>query len=213
MTPYIFLTSSIDEVANKVYKITSTILQTLKPKLLFITTAAEAEKDKSYVEIDHKALIAAGFQVYDFTLTNKSPQEIEKAIKENAIIHLNGGNSFYLMQQIKISGFDKLIKHYLKKGKIYSGSSAGSIVAGPTLELARYYDDPKKAPKLEKFKGLELVDFVVYPHWGNSYFKKDFMKKENLELFYNFKGKIILLRDNQFIETDGKIVKLHQINY
>ena len=209
MTPHIFLTSSIDEVAKKVYKITSAILQTPKPKLLFITTASEVEKDKSYVEIDRKALMDAGFQVYDFTLTNKSPQEIEKIIKEHAIIHLNGGNSFYLMQQIRLSGFDKLIKHYLKKGKIYSGSSAGSIVAGPTLKLEKYYDDPKKAPKLENFKGLGLVDFVVYPHWGNSYFKKDFMRKENLELFYNFKGKIILLRDDQFIETDGRVIKLY----
>ncbi len=208
MKPRLFLSSSIDEVAKKVYARINSFLRISQPKLLFITTAAEAENDKSYVKLDRKALVKAGFQVSDLTLTDKTKHEIEKAIEKHDVIHLNGGNSFYLMQQIKLSGFDRLIKQYLKKGKIYSGSSAGSIVAGPTLELAKYYDDPKKAPRLKSFKGMGLVDFVIYPHWGNSYFRKDFMKKENLELFYNFKGKIILLSDNQFVETDGETIRL-----
>ncbi|NOY14724.1 MAG: type 1 glutamine amidotransferase-like domain-containing protein [bacterium] len=208
MKPKLLLSSSIDEVAERVYQRVKRATNCAKPRLLFITTAAEVEENVSYVELDRKALLNAGFQVMPFTLTHKTTQEIEQAIKANDTIHLNGGNSFYLMQQIKLSGFDKLIKSWLKKGKIYSGSSAGAVVAGPTLDLEKYYDDPLTAPKLRSLKGMGLIDLIVYPHWGNPYFKKDFMKKKNLELFYSCRKKIILLPDNSLIETDGKIIQI-----
>ena len=113
---------------------------------------------------------------------------------------VEGGNTFYLLQQIQQSDSADVIHNYVKEGKVYIGSSAGSVIAGPDIYPLRFLDEPKEAPDLKGYTGLKLVDFVVVPHWGSEHFREKYMG-EQIKNLYDDKNKIILLNDNQYIEV------------
>ena len=75
-----------------------------------------------------------------------------------------GGNTFYLNHKIHKTGFDELIKAALANGLVYGGTSAGAVVAEPTLHGVEFIDNPKDAPQVI-WEGLGLVDFGIVPHW------------------------------------------------
>ncbi|MEV9642756.1 Type 1 glutamine amidotransferase-like domain-containing protein [Aliarcobacter butzleri] len=85
---------------------------------------------------------------------------------------MTGGNTFFLLQELKKTGADKIIIDEINKGKLYIGESAGAIVTSANVEYAKRMDDVKKAPNLAEFSGLNLVDFYVIPHYTNFPFEK-----------------------------------------
>jgi len=90
--------------------------------------------------------------------------------------------------------------NYIKNGKVYIGCSAGSIIAGPDIYITRFIDEISNASKLKSYKGLGLVDFVVFPHWGSKDFREIYLN-ERLRNSYNQKNKIILLTDYQYVRV------------
>lgn len=44
-----------------------------------------------------------------------------------------GGNMFYLLQELKRTGTDKLLADEINKGKLYIGESAGAILTAPDI--------------------------------------------------------------------------------
>lgn len=196
----LFLTSSIQKVALEVAK----KIDKKGAKLVFISTAAEVEEgDLKWKEDDKQSLVDSGFDVTEYTITGQNKEEIKNFIKDFEIIYFSGGNTFYLLEKIQQSNCRDVIIDFIKSGKIYIGSSAGSVIAGPNIEPIRDLDNYKKAPNLVDFTGLGLVDFVVFPHWGHELFKEKYLE-HRIHHTYNEENKIILLTNNQFIEVkDG----------
>ena len=116
------------------------------------------------------------------------------------IIFFSGGNQFHLLSQIQQTGCADIIRDLVKKGKIYIGSSAGSIVAGPDIYPTRLIDDANMKGNVKLYEGLGLVDFIVLPHWGSEDFREIYLN-QRLENAYNDSedNKLILLKDNQYI--------------
>lgn len=85
------------------------------------------------------------------------------------VIYMNGGNTFYLLDQIRKSGFDKVIEELLDKGKIYVGVSAGSYVACSTIEMATWRHQDRDRFGLKDLNGLNLVPFLVSVHFEEKY--------------------------------------------
>ena len=169
--------------------------------LVFIDTAAEVEKgDLQWLKEDRKALVKAGFNVSDFTISGKSEKDIRSRLDNIDIIYFSGGNQFYLLEKIQESSCSQLIYNYIKNGKVYIGCSAGSIIAGPDIYITRFIDEISNASKLKSYKGLGLVDFVVFPHWGSKDFREIYLN-ERLRNSYNQKNKIILLTDYQYVRV------------
>ena len=195
----IFLTSSVNFCAEDIAKKFG-----LKGRLVFITTASEPKpkKDLEWQDDDKNALVKSGFDVFDYTITDKKEEEIRKDLKDVDIIYVSGGNTFYLLEKIKESHFDKIVKDFIAKGKIYIGTSAGSIVAGPDIFPAYYLDSAKEAKNLKDYKGMGLVDFTVLPHWGSEHFRERYLE-QRLEHVYKEGYKLILLNDNQYVAVDG----------
>lgn len=52
------------------------------------------------------------------------------------VIWISGGNSFYLIDIIRRTGFDKKLDSVLEKGVLYAGASAGSQVATISVDVA-----------------------------------------------------------------------------
>ncbi len=145
--------------------------------------------------------------MFDYTITNKTLNQLQKDLSGVDIIHVNGGNSFYLLLQIRKSGFRKFVHEHVDKGKVYIGSSAGSIVAAPDIEITKRIETGKYIKILKTHKALGLVDFIILPHWGSDYFK-DMYLKSRLEITYKPENKIILLNDYQYVKVEDDMYKI-----
>ena len=178
-----------------------------KMKLAFINTAAEGENgSKEWMDSDKKGLVDSGFDLFDYTITGKSTSDINRDLGGCEIIHINGGNTFYLLDQMKKTGFDKWVKEKIDNGVIYMGSSAGIIVSGANVEYAKSLDDSKKAPNLKDFSGLNLIDLNFLVHWG-SHFNPEERKKIVID-FYKEDLKLVVLNNYQYIKVVDDIYKI-----
>ncbi len=133
-------------------------------KVCFVTTAAVPEKNKWYLRKDRKRLLDLGFKVTSMDLREENKKSLNDKLKNFDVIYIEGGNTFYLLKYIKKSGFDKVIKHFLKKKGIYVGVSAGSIVAGLNIDSAKWKQADKNIVRLKDLTGLKLVPFGLTVH-------------------------------------------------
>ena len=165
----LFLASSFKDVAN----IFADFEKDLKGKTVtFIPTASKVEKVVFYVNSGKKALQKLGLIIDELDISTASNDEINSKLRNNDFIYITGGNTFFLLQELKKTGADKIIIDEINKGKLYIGESAGAIVTSANIEYAKRMDDVKKAPNLTEFNGLNLVDFYVIPHYTNFPFEK-----------------------------------------
>ena len=63
-------------------------------------------------------------------------------LQVNDFIYVTGGNTFFLLQELKKAGADKLIKEQISAGKIYIGESAGAMILSPNIEYV--IPDPRE---------------------------------------------------------------------
>lgn len=205
----LFLASSIETTGPKIGEETG---DPKKLKLAFIDTAAEPEVgDKTWLRNDRNGLLNAGFKIFDYTITGKSPSNIQADLENFDVIHVNGGNTFYLLLQARKSGFDIWIRDQVLTGKkIYLGSSAGSIAASPNAMDSKFFENYTFDKDLKTFEGFDLVNFIIFPHWGSKYFRKQYLGRR-LEIAYKPENKIILLNDWQYIKVVGDVYKIVDI--
>lgn len=172
-----------------------------KVKIAFISTAADPYADKWFVEKDRLSLVENGFSVTDIDIKNKKEEELYGVLSDFDTVFVSGGNVFYLLEKTIESGFDKVILKLLNKGIVYVGSSAGSTLLGPSLEPVKTLDDPKLGPNLRNFNGLNIVDFVILPHYGEPKYVDRY--KSIINEYSDSKYKVIPLSNNQAIKVVG----------
>jgi dipeptidase E len=164
-------------------------------KVGFVPTASELDNDRWYMEKDRKKLIELGYNVIDIEVTYETTEKIKEKINNSDALFIAGGNSFYLLQQLKSKNIVEVINDFVNSNKLYMGASAGAVIACPTIEVVKELDEPKEAPFLESYTALNLVDFYILPHYNNEKFnlKADLIEKK----YSNFD--FIKLTDNQAI--------------
>ena len=138
----------------------------------FIPTASVVEKVNFFVKSGKKALEKTGLIVDELEVSTATADEIANKLMQNDYIYITGGNTFFLLQELRKSGADKIIAEQIGLGKMYIGESAGSIVAAPNIAFAKAMDSIKKAPDLLSMDGLGIIDFYPVPHYNNTPFKK-----------------------------------------
>jgi peptidase E len=119
-----------------------------------------------------------------------------KLFEGKDIIWFSGGTASYLMYWIIRTGFDSILPKILERS-LYVGSSAGSMVTGPNLDVCEWYiGETERGAKY--IPSLKLIDFDIYPHYDESNYEK---------IKENYKGKKIYLLKNgeEIIVADGKI--------
>ena len=170
-------------------------------KAIFIPTAGDPYDNRVFVEADKLALEKYGLNVVEMDVKNKDEEEIRKAIDGADVVLVAGGDTFYLMEKLKESGADKIIKDFIEKNGVYIGSSAGSIICCPTIEGAEEFDDPSLAPRLDNFDGMGVFKDVIIPHTHKEkYFERVKRATQKLES----KGyKVHPLTDDDVLFFDG----------
>ncbi|NWL87196.1 MULTISPECIES: peptidase E [unclassified Paenibacillus] len=165
----LFLVSSFKDVAD----IFADFEKDLNGKTVtFIPTASKVEKVVFYVSAGRKALEKMGLIVDELDISLATTAEITAKIKNNDFIYVTGGNTFFLLQELKRTGADQVIIDEVNAGKLYIGESAGAIVTSANIEYVKGMDSVKKASGLENFDALGLVEFCTVPHYTNPPFKK-----------------------------------------
>ena len=200
MKSELFLTSSVHAVAHDIAK---KVDLAKANKLVFIDTATEPKgerEDLEWLKNDRKALVNAGFDVSDYTITGKTRDKLEEDLKDFDFIYLSGGNTAYLLEQSQKSGFISLVKELVsERGKIYIGTSAGSIICGQ--RLPDYFAD--EDADLENDKCYGFVNFTILPHWGSEDFKDRYLGERLKIVYKDNQVPLILLTDNQYVHIQN----------
>ena len=84
-----------------------------------------------------------------------------RAVEKAEAIFCGGGNTFRLLKTLGEMGILPLIRRRVAEGMVYSGASAGSNLACPTIRTTN--DMPIVQPA--SFDALSLVSFQINPHY------------------------------------------------
>ena len=170
-------------------------IPTNKIRIGYITTASKGASNNEYIKIHKKIMREQKLSFQEIDIENKSENELRKFFSDKNIIHMEGGDTYYLLKVIKKTRFSEIIKELLQRGVIYVGTSAGSSIIGPTIEFSSHI--PKEATN-EELKSLNLVPFLVKSHYTDS---KEVEYKERTK---TIKYPIKFLRDGQGILVEDK---------
>lgn len=175
-----------------------------KVKLAYITTAGKGSRDKTYIENHKEQLARKGYGFEEIDIEGKNEDELRRLLDGKNVIFVEGGNTFYLLKAVRESGFDKVIKELIVKGVIYIGSSAGSYIICPTIEMAtwRKPGEEKDNFGVNDLTAMNLVPFLVKAHYQPE--MKDFLKEKIYQSQYQTK----VLMDGQAILVEGDNYKL-----
>ena len=182
------------------------LVRTIEPELAgktvtYIPTAGIAEEIEGMIEDETNTLESLGLTVDVLDVSTATYDSIVSTLTKNDIIFVGGGNTFYLLQELRRSGADKIVAQEVNKGKLYIGESAGAVIACPDIGYCSGMDSPEKAPDLTDYTGLGLVDFYIVPHIGNEEMGE--AAKKAVEE-YNSRLDLKIITDRQVIQVDGE---------
>lgn len=130
----------------------------------YVPDAARAFADEPYVATERDRVVALGHAVVDVRLSGADAGTVAAALDGIDALYVAGGSTFALLDALRTSGADAVVTERVRAGLPYIGLSAGSVVAGPSIEPVSLMDDPADAPGLTDLRGLGLTDAVVVPH-------------------------------------------------
>ena len=195
------LTSSLYESIELVKKFLDK--NTESKKILFIPTATNVDEYKKYIHLTQKAFEDFGYEVENFDVSIFSENTAKEKLSEAKIVFISGGNTFYLLQELKRKNLTSYLKERIENGLLYIGESAGSVIAAPDIEYASIVDDKTLATELNDYTGLNLVDFYIVPHFEEEPFVESSrntveLYKDKLDLKLINNKEAILIENNNF---------------
>ena len=197
----VILTSSLYESIELVKKFLDKNIES--KKILFIPTATNVDEYKKYIHLTQKAFEDFGYEVENFDVSIFSEEIAKEKLSEAKIVFISGGNTFYLLQELKRKNLITYLKERIENGLLYIGESAGSVIAAPDIEYASVIDDKTVATELDDYAGLNLVDFYIVPHFEEEPFVKSSrntveLYKDKLDLKLINNKEAILVENNNF---------------
>lgn len=166
-------------------------------KVIFIPTASRTEEERYYVNISKQELIDLG--IIEIKVLDIDHEITYDEIKDYDVLYVCGGNTFYLLDQIRKFNFDKLIKRFIEEDKLYLGVSAGTYITCPTIEHASWDYPDKNDVGLDDLTGLNLIPFLLTAHYEPDI--KDVTKEEISKTKY----KTRILTDQQALVVTDEI--------
>jgi dipeptidase E len=133
---------------------------------------------------------------------------VTRAVLEAEVIFVGGGNTFRLLKGLYDHDLIEPIRRAIASGAVYIGSSAGSIVACPTLKTTK--DMPVVQPP--SFDALGLVPFQVSPHYldpdPNSTHMGETQEERILQFLEENDAPVVGLREGSMLHVRGESVRL-----
>ena len=131
-----------------------------------------------------------------------------RAIEEADAVFVGGGNTFRLLKALYDFDLLEPIRQAVEKGLPYIGSSAGAIVAGPSLRTTK--DMPVVQPP--SFAALSLVDFQISPHYldpdSSSTHMGETQEERILQFLEENEAPVAGLREGAMLRVENEAVTL-----
>ena len=135
-------------------------------------------------------------EVEDLEISKLDEKTIKNKIEKANYLYIGGGNTFYLLQELKRKNLIDFIKNRVNSGMVYIGESAGAVITSKDIEYIDLMDDKTIAKDLKEYSGLNLVDFYIVPHLNEFPFEES--SKQTVEKYKN-KLNIITINNSQVI--------------
>jgi len=133
-------------------------------RIAYINDAARLHKGSPFTIAERNAVKDSCTEFIELSLSDTPREKLVNVLSEVDGIYIASGSTFDLLHTLRATKSDQIIKDAVFNGVMYMGSSAGAIIAGPSIEPASVMDDPEEAPNLSDYQGLNLVPHVVIPH-------------------------------------------------
>jgi len=146
------------------------------------------------------ACLSLGFQRENILLSGQ--QKREEDILKSDYIYCTEGNTFEIMSLLRERKLVPLFKKAFKNGVVYIGASAGAIIAGESIEEAKFFD--KNFTEMVNFEGLCLFDGIVFPHLTQMEFEEFLRDNAHLKEKYQ---KIYSIGDEECIILQAEEAK------
>lgn len=169
-------------------------------EVLFIQTAANVEEYRDYVDEAKEAFSKMGFTLEILDVSKASEAEAKAKIGAAQVLYVSGGNTFYLLRELKKKDLVTLIADRVRSGKlVYVGESAGAMIAAPSVEYVAVMDDAGNYGAAAQ-TGLDLVKFYPVVHYGEEPFVQS--AAEILKA-YGGKLKLVSINNAEAIAVHG----------
>ncbi|MFH1029634.1 MAG: Type 1 glutamine amidotransferase-like domain-containing protein [bacterium] len=170
-------------------------------KIGYVTTASKVARTQSFFDNVKNTIRKNGYLFEEIDIEAKTENQLKNFFRDKNIIHIEGGNTFYLLKAIRETGFDEVLKDLIHEGKIFIGTSAGAYIMCPTIEVSDWDKTGKDRFGITDFTALGYVPFVLKAHYEDEI--KAIIKEKKKTLKYPLR----ILRDGQgIVVEDGKFI-------
>jgi len=173
-------------------------------KILYVTTASKKVNDSSYVERTRQKMDELNFSYTEFDIVGKSEEELKKALSDSDILYVEGGNTFYLLQAVRDTGFEKIVKEAIENGLVYWGVSAGAYIACPSIIMATWSDRFDRCGVTD-WTAMNLVPFFIKAHYTPDMLGTLKEKSNDLQLPLRVLNddQVVMMKDGEVQLTGG----------
>ena len=162
----------------------------------------------TYANKTHSRLAAMGYDMQSI----HTVVDARRAVENAEAIFIGGGNSFRLLKALYDQNLLDPIRWRVEKGMPYLGSSAGSVVACPTLKTTN--DMPILQPP--SFTALGLVGFQINPHYLDSAPSSTHMGETREERLLQYLEDnvipVLAMREGAMVHLEGEMLTLKGIS-
>lgn len=160
----LFLTSS--GLTNKCLsvKLREIMLPVKNPKALIVADIKD-EDDRFYLKAVEAELSDAG--ISNHFVFNLNADIVAGDFSDINLFYVCGGNTFHILHRLRSTGLDKFIISEVESGRAtYLGVSAGSIIAGPSVEIAGWGSErDENEIDIKDLSGFGFTDAAIFPHF------------------------------------------------
>jgi dipeptidase E len=150
---------------------------------------------REIVDKTKKGLEELGVKVQEIDI---SREDIYSNYPDFDIYCVCGGNTFYILDRLRATGVQNILVEAVNKNKLFIGISAGSILAGPDIEPAKFGGDVNELG-MHHLGSFHWIPFLIFPHYTEE------RKNAALDLKrFRFQEPVIALTDNQSLFFSDK---------
>ncbi len=211
----LFLSSSFEEVEKLFIQFINEHFGSIEnikgKKVEIIPTASLKEETDIHVKKAVETYKKLNLNIEIMELTEHTEEVLKNRIKNTDFLHVSGGNTFFLLQEIKRKNLIEFIRERIDSGMVYVGESAGTLITCPDIFYADDMDNKSLASELKNTRGLDIIPFYPLPHYQNEPFA-EIVEKTLVK--YDCKLKLFPFSNNEAIVVDGEemdVVTLHGI--
>jgi peptidase E len=181
----------------------SIIKKDIKQCSVFMIAYIQNNEEEFYLNEAKKQLIDIGIDDIDY-FNLKNDKFISS--KKYDVVYICGGNTYAILDRIRVTGVDIFLKDSVtNNNSLYLGVSAGSIIAGPDIDIAGWGSiGDTNDIELKNLTGLRFTNISIFPHF------EEYLKSEVNEFRKKVEYPVIEITNDEAIFVEGvgyKIIK------